>query len=107
MAILAAQAIKVIGTTPTFVAAGAGGDSAYPLPNQFLRVKNASGSPINVTLAVPGTEYGQARPSVVVAVPATTGDVSIDLPAELIDVNGLIQVTYSAVTSVTVALLFL
>ena len=107
MAILTPQAISVTGVTPTFVAAAGGGDSAYPLPNLFLRVKNGSGSPINVTLAVPGSRYGQANPSVVVSVPATTGDVLIKLPPELIDLNGLIQVTYSAVTTVTVALCFL
>lgn len=105
MATLAPQQIAVTGTTVTFAAASAGGDSAAPDDRTFLRVKNGSGSSINVTLAVPGSSYGQTNPSVVVAVPATTGDVSIDLPSQLASPStGLLAWTYSAVTTVTVAL---
>lgn len=108
MATLAGQAIAVTGVTPSFAAASAGGDAANPNPRQFLRVKNASGASINVTLAVPGALYGQALPDPVIAVPATTGDVLIYLPPEIADPStGLVSWTYSAVTSVTVALCFL
>lgn len=105
MAILAPQQIPVTGLTPSFAAASGGGDSCNPDDRVFLRVKNASGSPINVTILVPGTTYGQPNPDPVVAVPATTGDVLIDLPGALADpATGLVSWTYSAVTSVTVAL---
>lgn len=108
MATLAGQAIPVTGVAPSFVSAAGGGDAANPNPRQFLRVKNGSGSSINVTLAVPGTAYGQALPDPVIAVPATTGDVLIYLPPEIADPStGLISWTYSAVTTVTVALCFL
>ena len=103
MATLAAQPIQVTGTTPAFVAASAGGDACQPAAHQFLRVKNGDASSHTVTLAVPGSEYGQARPDVAVVV-AAGADVSIDLPAELLDsTTGLISWTYDAVTSVTVA----
>jgi hypothetical protein len=106
MALLAPQAIPVTGLTPSFAAASGGGDSCNPDDTVFLRVKNASGSSINVTIVTPQTLYGQAVPDVVVAVPATTGDVLIDLPASLADPStGLVSWTYSAVTSVTVALI--
>ncbi len=105
MALLAPQAIPVTGLTPSFVAAGAGGDTCNPDDLVVLRVKNASGSPINVIIANPATYYAQAGPSITVAVPATTGDVLIDLPASLANpATGLVSWTYSAVTSVTVAL---
>jgi len=105
MSFLAPQQIAVTGTTVTYAAASAGGDSCNPDDRVFLRVKNGSGAPINVTILVPGSTWGQANPDPVIAVPATTGEVSIDLPAGLIDLTtGLISWTYSAVTSVTVAL---
>lgn len=106
MATLAPQQIPVTGFTPTFTAAAAGGDAANPDDRVFLRVKNGSASPINVTLVVPGSTYGQANPDPVVVVPATTGDVLIDLPSALQDfTTGLVSWTYSAVVTVTVALL--
>lgn len=105
MATLAPQQIAVTGTTVTFVAASAGGDACVPDDRVFLRVKNGSGSSINVTVVVPGSTYGQPNPDPVIAVPATTGDVTIDLPPALADpTTGLVSWTYSAVTTVTVAL---
>ena len=105
MATLAVQQIPVTGFTPTFAAAGAGGDAANPDDRTFLRVKNGSAGAINVTVVVPGSLYGQALADPVVVVPATTGDVLINLPSGLADpATGLVSWTYSAVTTVTVAL---
>jgi hypothetical protein len=67
------------GLTPSFTAADAAGSTFEPKIGRFLRVKNASGSPINVTLTTPGSVDGLAIPDRVVAVPATTGDVLIGL----------------------------
>lgn len=105
MATLAVQQIPVTGFTPTFAAAAGGGDAANPDDRTFLRVKNGSASPINVTIVVPGTLYGQALADPVVVVAATTGDVLINLPPGLADpATGLVSWTYSAVATVTVAL---
>jgi hypothetical protein len=106
MATLAPQQVLVTGTTPNFVAASVGGDACNPDDRVFLRVKNASASSINVTIVDPGlTQIGQANPDPVVAVPATTGDVLINLPASLASLStGLVSWTYSAVATVTVAL---
>jgi len=105
MATLAVQQIAVTGTAPTYAAANAGGDGANPQDRTALHVKNASGAPINVTLLVPGSTYGQPNPDPVIAVPAGS-DRFVYLPPALGDPStGLVSWTYSAVTSVTVALL--
>lgn len=105
MSALATQPIGVTGLAPTYTAAGAGGDTFTPDENTFLHVKNGSGSSINVTVAVPGAAYGQARPDVVVAVAAGAA-AFIFLPKELDDPSDhRVHVTYSAVTTVTVAAL--
>jgi hypothetical protein len=62
--------------------------------------------PITVTVLTPGNDkYGQARPDIAVAVPATTGERLIGpFPADLADpADGLVAITYSGVTSLTVA----
>jgi hypothetical protein len=76
---LAVQTMDSTGLTPSFTAADAAGSTFEPKIGRFLRVKNASGSPINVTLTTPGSVDGLAIPDRVVAVPATTGDVLIGL----------------------------
>lgn len=105
MAFLAPQQITVGGLTPVFTAAGAGGDTCSPDDRVFLRVKNGSAAAITVTVLVPGSTYGMLNPDPTVNVPATIGDVMIDLPSGLVDLTtGLVGVTYSATATVTVAL---
>lgn len=105
MALLAPQQIQITGPAITLAAAAGGGDTVAPNDRLFLWVKNASGSPITVTVVVPGTYFGQALPDVAVSVPATTGERMIGpLDSRLADPStGVISITYSAVTSVTVA----
>ena len=109
MAVLAVTQLPAAGLDASAAlpaSAGGSGDVA-PITDDrhFLRVKNASGASINVTLAAPGTDNGQARPNRVVAVPATTGDKIIPLPLNYYDstING-VGVSYSATASVTVGL---
>lgn len=92
------------GTAAAPVAASGGGDTVAPGNNSFIRVTNGGGSSINVTVAVPGnTKYGQAQPDVVVAVAAGVAKLIGVLPADLADPSdGLVHITYSSVTSVTV-----
>jgi hypothetical protein len=107
MALLTTVTATLAGTNPGFVAANAGGDTMQYQPNSFLHVRNASGSSVTVTVVVPGnTEFGVAQPDPTVSVPATTGERLIRLTQGLVDpATGLINVTYSAVTSVTVAVI--
>lgn len=104
MALLAYQQVGITGLNPTYANAGASGDQVVPNPNGFLHVKNGSGASINVTVVVPGTEYGQNRADVVVAVSAAGAKMIGPFPTDLQDAStGQISVTYSSATSVTVA----
>lgn len=105
MATLAYVQPTITGTNPAFQAAAGGGDKIPPNDNGYLHVKNGGGSSINVTVVVPGnTQFAQAQPDVVVAVPAGADRIIGPFPAVLADpADGLVAITYSGVTSVTVA----
>lgn len=109
MAALTLQQMTSAGLSPTFVAASGGGDTVSPTSSIddrcYLRVKNASGSSVTVTLTDPGlTAAGNAGTNPTFTVPATTGDVSMPLHPGLINTStGQIAVSYSATTSLTVA----
>jgi hypothetical protein len=104
MALLATQQIQITGPAITLVAAAGGGDTVTPSDRTFLWVKNGSGSPITVTVVTPGTYYGQAIADVPISVPATTGERMIGpLDFRLADTNQVVSITYSGVTSLTVA----
>jgi hypothetical protein len=94
----------IAGTDPGLAAASAGGDKVPPNDRGALFVRNGSAASINVTVAVPGnTRYGQANPDVVVAVPAGADRLIGPFPPDLADpIDGLVAITYSAVTTVTV-----
>lgn len=103
MALLTHQPPKLAGTAITYVAAAAGGDTLGRTPAGSLRVKNASAAAITVTVVTPGnTQYGQADPDVPVSV-AAGAEVAIGPFPDALAVDGVVSVTYSAVTSVTVA----
>jgi hypothetical protein len=111
MATLTTQTITRSGTTPTYAAATGGGDAMACGTDMFLHVKNASGGAITVTIAIPAgaTGYPQAAyTNTVVSVPATTGDKMIGpivAPLYADPTTGLATITYSGVTSLTVAAL--
>jgi len=95
-------ATGIIDVAAQAVAAAVGGDTAPTGPGRFLYINNADASSKTVTVSTPGTVKGHAiaDASLVVA----TGDHAI-IP--LTDVyrgaTGRAAITYSAVTSVTVA----
>lgn len=105
MAVLTYQSPTIAGTTLNAVAASVGGDTIVPSASGFLQVKNGGGASITVTIVVPGnTKYGQAQPDVPVTVAAGATALIGILPADLADPsNGRVGISYSSVTSVTVA----
>jgi hypothetical protein len=107
MALIAAQLLDVsTGTAPTFAAAAAG-DTAEAGPSDTLIVRNASGSPVTVTIVTPATlASGDAYPDKTYSVPATTGERWIPLISDFRDpaIGGQATINYSATTSVTRAI---
>jgi hypothetical protein len=107
---LATQAITPAGTTPVLQAAAVGGDKVVPGEHTFLLVKNAGAGPITVTIDDPrsvGPSGAQSfNPDLSVAVPnGGEGKMIGPLPASRFAAiaDGKVPVTYSDVTSVTVA----
>lgn len=91
------------GLTIVGAAAAGGGDEFLNTGNELLLVTNGGGASRDVTLATPATLDGMAIASRVVAVPAGESRLIGPLkPNVYNDGDGMVQVTYSAVTSVTV-----
>lgn len=105
MAIYAYQALAITGTAPSYGAVAAT-DSVAPNPHGFIHVKNGGGVSTTVTVIVPGTQYGQARPDVAIVI-AAGADRFIPMTfTDLADpADGLIDITYSPTASVTAAAL--
>lgn len=109
MATLTTQTINRAGLGPTYAAAAGGGDAMSCGSGMFLHIKNTGGASITVTLVVPSSrtyEPNVAITSPVITVPSTTGDRMIgpiDAGTFADPVTGLCSLTYSGVTSVTVA----
>lgn len=104
MATLTATSVVRAGAVITGASASAGGDKFATTGKEFLYVKNGDGSSHSVIFAVAKTVDGLAVASRTVAVAAgAEALIGPFKPSEYNDVNGFVQVTYSAVTSVTVA----
>src|SRR6266498_3332365 len=103
MATLTTAAITAAGTDPAFVAANGAGDKVTPGDTTYLHVKNASGVSVTVTIAAVGLCTQGFTHSSVVAVPAGEERVIGRIDSRFAASDGLAAVTYSAVTSVTVA----
>lgn len=105
MAVLAVQQSSINGKIVAFTAADAGGDSFSPGDRVALQVRNGSAGLITVTVVVPGTQYGQARPDIPVSIAAGAHASIGPFPADVADPDdGLVDVLYSTVTTVTRAL---
>lgn len=104
MALLTKQTVDAAGTVITYSAATGGGDTAKFDDDSTLRVKNGGGSSINVTISDPGTTpAGNGSSGRVVAV-AGGAEKTIKVKRSLNNPNtGVAAISYSAVTSVTVA----
>lgn len=103
MAVLVAQSIVRAGLTPAFAAAAGGGDEFVNTGNEYVEVINGDATEKTVTVVTPGTVDGLAiadRPVVIAAGarakigPFPTGTYN--------NSASKVQLTYSAVTSVTV-----
>lgn len=85
----------------SLAAAASGGDTAEITTGAFFVLNNGSGSTVTATFATPGTRNGLAIADATMAVLA--GDVGImPLASVFRQATGRANVTYSAVTTVTV-----
>lgn len=102
MATFTPQMTSVLGTVVTMNTCNGGGDS-FPVTGVVgLIVRNADASSHTVTVVRPGTTYGTADPDITVTVAAGATAFIGPIPAEFADPSdGLVDVTYSAVTSQT------
>lgn len=105
MATLTTQQIGLAGIAVSSVAASGGGDVLQPGDHTFLKVKNGGGSGITVTVASPGTCNQGGTHDLVVSVAAGAIEDIGPLPAQRFanPSDGLVHVTYSGVTTVTVS----
>lgn len=104
MATLTYQRSEILGTAYAAVAASGGGDQVVASSRGAVLISNGSVAPITVTVVVPGdTEYGQAEPDFTVSVPAGGARLVGPFPDDLADEEGLVSLTYSGVTSLTIA----
>lgn len=105
MANITPQKVALGGLDAAFVAADALGDTLPPVGKGMFIVKNGSASAVTVTIETPGTtRFGVAQPDIDVSVPAGEERYIGPLVPELNDsVAKGIKVSYSAVASVTVA----
>jgi hypothetical protein len=103
MATITPVASTSTGATVSYVSAAVGGDSVTVGSNNVaLRVRNGSGGSINVTLTGAQRCNQGSLHDLVVAV-AAGAEKAILIPDRCVDDNGACAVTYSAVTTVTVA----
>lgn len=105
MATLTTQPMISTGLAPSYQAAAGGGDALVPSSTTFLHVINGGGSPVTVTLVTPGVVDGDlAIADRAITVTNGTNKMIPVSPETFRDpATGLATITYSAVTSVTVA----
>jgi hypothetical protein len=104
MAILTTRQQTQAGTIPAPVAAAAGGDRVQPGATTFLRVINGGGGSITVTVdSVAPCSMGFDHDLSVAVAAGVTKDIG-PLPASRFAAtsDGLVAITYSGVTTVTV-----
>lgn len=109
MAKIEEQLVTLAGVAPAYTAASGGGDTFDPDADTFLHVKNGSGGSITVTVVTPRSDprTGLAEADAAVAVPAGAERMLGPFPFETFadPATGLGNITYSGVTSLTVAVL--
>jgi hypothetical protein len=99
------QSASRTGLTPTYASANTDGSYFANNGRTFLQVKNTNASPATVSITPTAKFGGRSLAQVDVVIPATSGDKLIGpFPTELYnDAQGRVFVSYSAVTSLTVA----
>lgn len=107
MAVLAPQKIVRTGLEATYASAAAGGDLFPNSGREWVEIINGGGSDITLTVVTPGTYQGQALADDTITVTAGERRHVGPFPPEMYsNASGQVALAYSAVTSVTVAVLY-
>jgi len=106
MPLLTPQVVVLTGIEPALVTADVGGDEFVNSGRDFIHIKNGGGSPIDVTIDSQVDCNQGVDHDAVVSIPATTGEKFIGpFPKDRFnDEAGKVQITYSAITSVTIGI---
>lgn len=108
MATLSTQTITRAGLNPAYATCAGGGDKFKPGDRVFAHIKNGHSSSQTATFVTPGAVDGQAIADLAVAVPNAGERIIGPLTASLFrnpDDSGLAAITYSGVTSLTIAII--
>lgn len=104
MAVLNVQNFSSVGVAPAFAAATSGGDNFPGNGTCYLFVKNASASSMTATVnSIAPCSYGFDHDLVTTVGAGATVQIGPFPASRYNDANGNVNITYSAVTSVTVA----
>jgi hypothetical protein len=101
MAKLAVQRIEFLGLNPRYTPVSAGGDTFPLYEKMFLHVKNASGSPVTITIQAPGTVEGLRILPLEVTVPPGEERMIGSFSSSIY--SDTLTVSYSDPASVTIA----
>jgi hypothetical protein len=111
MATLTTQTFDESGATLSFDSAGGSGDKWANNGNQQILIKNDSGAEVTLTVTTQVTtfespEYGYStKPNVTLIVPGSRSAIAGPFPVSAYnDVDGNCNISYSATTSVEVAI---
>lgn len=106
MATLAAQTISRTGIVPTRNAAAGGGDKFLNTGTEFVAIVNGDVGSRTITIPIPATVDGKAVASRTVTIaPGVEKIIGPFPPGYYNDASGYVNLTYDAVTSLTVAVL--
>lgn len=106
MALLTVQKLALTGITPVYNAAGSGGDTFLNNGRTYLHIKNGSGASITVTIDSKALSNYGTDVDIVVSIAASSEKViGLFDPVRFSSNLGIANVTYSAVTTVTTAVI--
>ena len=104
MAALTVQTVTNTGTEVTYAAAAGGGDTFVNDGRTYLHVKNGGGSPITVTInSQENCNYGSDHNIAVIVANGSEKIIGFFSKKRFNNTGGAVEVTYSGVTTVTVA----
>lgn len=106
MATLTVQTVALAGITPTYAAAAAGGDEFVNSGREMIHIKNAHTSSWTVTVnSQTACSQGFDHDNAVVVTNAQERMIGPFPKSRFDDANGKVQITYTGVTALTIAII--